>query len=112
MAYDEALAARIRVMIAGEPGITEKRMFGGLAFMVRGSMFVAASGRGGIMVRVDPVDSDALLRNPHVQQVEMRGRAMRGWLRVAPEELRTRRHLERWVHRAMAYVQRMNVTQT
>ena len=78
MAYDEEeLADRIRELVAGEPGVTEKRMFGGLAFLIAGNMSVAASGQGGLMVRVDPDETDALLERPHAQPFVMRGREMR-----------------------------------
>jgi TfoX/Sxy family transcriptional regulator of competence genes len=103
MAYDEDLANRIRELIAGEPDVTEKRMFGGLAFLVGGNMSVAASGQGGLMVRVDPEDTAALLARPHARPFEMRGRAMQGWLRVDAEGLRTKRQLEPWVKRGVAY---------
>lgn len=103
MAYDEDLANRIRALIAGESGVTEKRMFGGLAFLVGGNMAVAASGQGGLMVRVDPAETDALLARPHARPMVMRGREMRGWLRVDDEGLRTRRQLEPWVRRGATY---------
>jgi TfoX/Sxy family transcriptional regulator of competence genes len=103
MAYDENLADRIRELIAGESNVTEQRMFGGLAFLIGGNMSVAASGQGGLMVRVDPEDTDALLSKPHAQPFEMRGRPMRGWLRVDPEGVRTKRQLEPWVKRGVAY---------
>ena len=103
MAYDEDLADRIRELIAAEPGVTEKRMFGGLAFLVGGNMAVAVSGQGGLMVRADPDETDALLDKPHTRPMEMRGRAMQGWLRVDDEGVRTRRQLEPWVRRGMAY---------
>jgi TfoX/Sxy family transcriptional regulator of competence genes len=103
MAYDEGLANRIRELVAGEPDVTEKRMFGGLAFLVGGSMSVAASGEGGLMVRIDPEDTDALLARPHARPFVMRGREMRGWLRVDPEGLRTKRQLAPWVTRGVAY---------
>src|SRR5215216_7879448 len=90
MAYDEDLANRIRELIAGEPDVTEQRMFGGLAFLVAGNMSVAASGQGRLMVRVDPRDTDTLLAKPHAQPFEMRGRAMQGWLRVDPHGARTK----------------------
>src|SRR4051794_16688111 len=82
MAYDEELAERIRHAVAGEAGITEKRMFGGLAFLVHGNMAVAASGQGGLMVRTDPADAESLTAEPHVGRMVMRGREMDGWLRV------------------------------
>jgi TfoX/Sxy family transcriptional regulator of competence genes len=103
MAYDEDLANRIRELIARDSDVTEQRMFGGLAFLVGGNMSVAASGQGGLMVRVAPEDTDALTSKPHARPFEMRGRAMRGWLRVDPEGVRTKRQLEPWVERGVAY---------
>jgi TfoX/Sxy family transcriptional regulator of competence genes len=103
MAYDEDLANRIRELIAGDPEVTEKRMFGGLAFLVAGNMAVAASGQGGLMVRVDHEATDALVRKPHAAPFEMRGRTMQGWLRVEAEGVRTKRQLEPWVRRGVAY---------
>ena len=105
MAYDEKLATRLRAPLAHEEGLTEKRMFGGLAFLINGNMSVSASGQGGLLVRVDPSEADAnsLLSEPHAQPFEMRGQAMRGWLRVAPDGVRTKRELERWVKHGVAY---------
>ena len=103
MAYDEDLAGRIRELIAADPLVSEMRMFGGLAFLVAGNMSVAASGQGGLMVRVDPEQTDALLEKRHVHPFEMRGRAMQGWLRVDAEGVRTKRQLEPWVKRGVAY---------
>jgi TfoX/Sxy family transcriptional regulator of competence genes len=103
MAYDEDLANRIRELIAGERNVTEKRMFGGLAFLVNGNMSVAASGQGGLLVRVDPEDGAKLIAKPHVQPMEMRGRKMDGWLRVGDEAVKTKRQLEPWVERGVAY---------
>jgi TfoX/Sxy family transcriptional regulator of competence genes len=103
MAYDEDLANRIRELIAGDSDVTEKRMFGGLAFLVGGNMSVAASGQGGLMVRVAPEDTETLVSKPHARPFEMRGRAMQGWLRVDPEGVQTRRQLEPWVKRGVAY---------
>src|SRR3954452_4713830 len=103
MAFDEKLAGRIRVLLAEEPRLTEKKMFGGLAFLVGGHMAVAASGQGGLMVRVDPEETDALLEKPHARTFEMRGRSMNGWLRVDDEGVRTKRRLEPWVKRGVAY---------
>ncbi len=103
MAYDEDLANRIRELIAGDPDVTEKKMFGGLAFLVGGNMSVAASGQGGLMVRVDPEDTARLVTKPHARPFEMRGREMQGWLRVDAEGVRTRRQLEPWVRRGVAY---------
>jgi TfoX/Sxy family transcriptional regulator of competence genes len=103
MAYDEELAERIRELIDGVADVTEQRMFGGLAFLVGGNMAVAASGQGGLMVRVDPGDTEALVAKPHARSFEMRGRAMQGWLRVDPAGVRTKRQLEPWVKRGVAY---------
>jgi TfoX/Sxy family transcriptional regulator of competence genes len=103
MAYDEDLANRIRELMADEPGVTEMRMFGGLAFLLGGNMAVAASGQGGLMVRVDPEETEALLAEPGAQRFEMRGRAMDGWLRVDAESVDTQAELEPWVRRGVAY---------
>jgi TfoX/Sxy family transcriptional regulator of competence genes len=103
MAYDEDLANRIRELIAGEPDLTEKKMFGGLAFLIDGNMSVGVSGQGGLMVRVDPDQTEELVAKPHARPFEMRGREMRGWLRVDDEGLRTKRQLEPWVRRGIAY---------
>ena len=103
MAYDEKLAARIRELVASEQGVTEKKMFGGLAFLVGGHMAVAASGRGGMMVRVDPDESDALVAKTNARVVEMRGREMPGWLRVESDDVKTKRQLEAWVRRGVGY---------
>jgi TfoX/Sxy family transcriptional regulator of competence genes len=103
VAYDEDLANRIRELVASEPSITEKRMFGGLAFLINGNMSVSASGQGGLLLRVDRTETDALLSRPHAHPFEMRGRLMQGWLRVDADGLRTKRQLERWVARGVAY---------
>jgi hypothetical protein len=103
MAYDEDLANRIRELLSDDSGVTEKKMFGGLAFLIGGHMSVAASGRGGLMVRVDPETTADLMSKPHAGPFEMRGRALDGWLRVAPEGVRTKRQLEPWVKRGVGY---------
>jgi TfoX/Sxy family transcriptional regulator of competence genes len=103
MAYDEDLANRIRELVLMEPGVAEKRMFGGLAFLIDGNMSVSVSGQGGLLLRVDPAETDALLQRKHARPFEMRGRAMQGWLRVDVAGLRTKRELERWVARGVAY---------
>ncbi|MGH2895285.1 MAG: TfoX/Sxy family protein [Solirubrobacteraceae bacterium] len=103
MAYDEDLANRIRELMAGEPGVVEQKMFGGLAFLIGGHMSVSASGRGGLLLRVEPDETESLLARPHAGPFEMRGKTMDGWLRVAPEGLRTKRQLEPWVRRGVAY---------
>jgi hypothetical protein len=103
VAYDEDLANRIRELVGMEAGLAEKRMFGGLAFLINGNMSVSASSQGGLLVRVDPADTDDLVRDPHAARFEMRGRRMDGWVRVAPEGVRTKRELQRWVGRGVAY---------
>ena len=103
VAYDEELADRIRELVGSESDLTEKKMFGGLAFLIGGNMAVAASGQGGVLVRVDPEQSDALLAATNARLMEMRGRQMRGWLRVDPEHVRTRRQLAKWVELGTAY---------
>ena len=103
MAYDEELADRIHDLLAGESGLTEKKMFGGLAFLIGGNMAVAASGQGGLLVRVDPAQSDALVATTGSPPMEMRGRRMQGWLRVDGEDVRTEPALTRWVELGATY---------
>jgi len=103
MAYDEEIADRIRELLAGEADLTEMKMFGGLAFLIGGNMAVAASGQGGLLVRVDPADSDRLVASTSARLAEMRGRQMQGWLRVDAEQLRTKRQLARWVELGSSY---------
>ena len=102
MAYDEALAERIRQLVAGK-GVTEKRMFGGLAFLVGGNMAIAASGQGGLLVRADPDESDELVAKTNAETMVMRGREMPGWLRVAAEDVRTQAQLATWVERGTSF---------
>jgi hypothetical protein len=97
VAYDEELAERIRELLDDERGTTEQKMFGGLAFLIGGNMAVAASGQGGVLVRVDPDESDKLIATTNAGPMEMRGREMRGWLRVDTEDVRTKRQLAKWV---------------
>lgn len=103
MAYDEDLANRVRELLADEDAITERKMFGGLAFLLGGHMSVSASRNGGLLVRIDPADTDAALARRHVASMRMGGRTMDGWITVAPEGLRTRRQLSAWVERSVAY---------
>ncbi len=103
MAYDEDLANRVRELLAAEAGVTEQRMFGGLAFMIDGHMSVSVSGQSGLMLRCDPAETDALLRKPSARPFEMRGRVMDGWLRVDGDGLHTKSQLERWVRRGVGY---------
>ena len=103
MAYDEDLADRIRELVATEKDLTEQKMFGGLAFLIGGNMAVAASGQGGILVRIDPTTSDRLVATTKAQVAVMRGRPMAGWLRVDADQLRERRQLAKWVERGTTY---------
>jgi TfoX/Sxy family transcriptional regulator of competence genes len=97
VAYDEELAGRIRELLGGEADLTEKKMFGGLAFLIGGNMAIAASGQGGVLVRVDPARSESLVATTNASLMEMRGRQMAGWLRVDDDEVRTKRQLAKWV---------------
>ena len=103
MAYDEGLANRIREAVAGEPGVTEKRMFGGLAFLVHGNMAVSASGQGGLLLRIDPADAGTLTQRPGARRFEMRGREMDGWLGIDSEVVASDEDLQAWVDIGVAY---------
>jgi TfoX/Sxy family transcriptional regulator of competence genes len=103
VAYDEDLANRIRELVADEPGLTEKKMFGGLAFLIEGNMSVSASATGGLLLRVDPAQTQSLSAKPHAEPFVMRGKEMDGWLRVQAEGVRSKRQLERWVRRGVDY---------
>ncbi len=109
VAYDENLANRIRELLGPEDGVVEKRMFGGLAFMIGGNLAMGVSGQGGLMLRCDPAETDALLEQPHAGPFEMRGRALDGWLRVDADGVRTKRQLERWVRVGLAYARSLPV---
>ncbi|MCW2523548.1 MAG: methyltransferase [Frankiales bacterium] len=102
MAYDHELAHRLREALQGESELTEKPMFGGLAFLIGGNLAVSASGQGGLLLRIDPTETAALTQDPHAHPFVMRGRAMNGWLRIDPEALETFADLERWVSRGVA----------
>ena len=104
MAYDEDLANRLRELLASEDTVTERKMFGGLAFLVDGNMSVSASRNGGLLVRIDPVDTDACLARPHVELMTMGGRTMDGWVTVAPDGVKTKRELTAWVKRSLTFV--------
>jgi len=103
MPYDEELAHRIREVIGPDAAVVERRMFGGLAFMVNGNLAVAAGGQGGLLVRVDPADAEGLSTRPGAELAVMGGRTMRGWLRVGPDRLRTARQLAPWARRGVDY---------
>ena len=107
MAYDEDMANRLRELLAGRDAITEKKMFGGLAFLLGGHLAVAASRTGGLLVRVDPADTEAHLKRSHAMRMTMGGRVREGWILVAPEGVRTKRQLEPWVKRSLAFVDRL-----
>jgi TfoX/Sxy family transcriptional regulator of competence genes len=103
MAYDEDLAERLRERLATESGVTEKKMFGGLAFLINGNMAVAASGQGGALLRCDPGETDKLVRTPGVDRMEMRGREMNGWLRVEANAIKSDANLRKWVDVGVSY---------
>lgn len=103
MAYDEEIAERIRTLLEDEKAVTEKKMFGGLAFLVQGKMAVAADSTGGVMVRVHPAEAEYLVAAKGAEYVEMRGRQMTGWLRIDAEDLRTKRQLSKWVGIGLTY---------
>ncbi len=103
VAYDKELANRIRELLGGEADLAEMKMFGGLAFLIGGHMAVAASGQGGVMVRVDPAESETLVATRNAQLMEMRGRRMKGWLRVDPDDVRTEAQLAKWVGLGATY---------
>jgi TfoX/Sxy family transcriptional regulator of competence genes len=103
VAYDEALADRIRDLLGGEADLTERKMFGGLAFLIEGNMAIAASGQGGALVRVDPEQSDKIVAATNARPMEMRGKEMPGWLRVSSDDLRTKRQLGKWVTLGATY---------
>ncbi len=103
MAYDEELAERIRALLGARAGLTEQKMFGGLAFLIGGNMTIAASGQGGILVRVDPETSDQLVATTPAETMEMRGRQMSGWLRVDTADVADDAALADWVERGAGY---------
>jgi hypothetical protein len=103
MTFDEDLAHRIREIVSTEEGLTEQRMFGGLAFLIAGNMAVSASGQGGLLLRVEPAETGDLAAKPHASVAVMRGREMQGWLRVDAEGARTKAQLSQWVNRGVAY---------
>jgi len=103
MAYDEELANRLREQVQGHTGVTEKAMFGGLAFLIDGNLAVSASSKGGLLLRVDPAQTEELVSAPNAERFVMRGREMDGWLRIDPDGLTTDAELERWVSRGVAY---------
>lgn len=103
MAYDADLAQRLQEVLAGEPGLAEKRMFGGLAFLIHGNLAVSVSSQGGLLLRVDPADTEALVDDANVRRFLMRGREMDGWLHVDTSAVDTDELLRRWVHHGLTY---------
>jgi TfoX/Sxy family transcriptional regulator of competence genes len=103
VAHDEDLANRLRELLQEERGLTEKRMFGGLAFLINGNMSIAASGQGGLLVRVDPAETEKLASRAGASKFQMRGREMNGWLRVDASAVRAKRELDRWARIGVAY---------
>ena len=103
MAYDAELADRIRELVADEPALTEKQMFGGLGFLVGGNMAVSASGQGGLLVRVDSAESDELVSSTNARPMEMRGREMKGWLRIDADDVKTDAALASWVEHGVSF---------
>jgi hypothetical protein len=103
MVYDVELADRVRAVVRDEPGLTEKRMFGGLAFLIQGNMAVSASSQGGLLLRINPAMAPSLLTHSHVRPFEMRGRSMDGWLHVGAEAVDDENELRRWVSHGVAY---------
>ena len=103
MAYDEQLADRIRAHVEHEKGLTEKRMFGGLAFLINGRMAVAAGSTGDVMLRVDPKDTERLLQLPNASPVEMRGREMVGWLNLDANLISSEDEMAEWIQRGVSY---------
>jgi hypothetical protein len=103
MAYDTELANRIRELVQNEKGLTEKAMFGGLAFLINGNMAVSASGQGGMLLRVDPAQTESLVREPQARRFEMRGREMDGWLRIDADAVQSDDEFARWVSHGVTY---------
>jgi len=104
MAFDEKLADRIRLHLGPRPGLTERKMFGGIAFMLHGNMCCGVSGAD-LMARVDPAETDLALRRPHTRIFDMTGRPMKGWLLVAPAGLKTKAQLAKWVDAGVKYAE-------
>jgi TfoX N-terminal domain len=111
VAYDEELAGRVRELLIDESELSEMPMFGGLAFLINGNMSVAVSSQGGLLVRIAPEATDDALARPHVRLMEMGKRRMPGWIRVAPEGLRTKRALGAWVRRGVGYARTLPAKQ-
>jgi TfoX/Sxy family transcriptional regulator of competence genes len=107
MAYDTELADRMRFLIGTEPGISERKIFGGIAFLVNGNMAISASSRGGALARVDPAETESLIANGHATVAVMGGREMQGWVRVPSENLDSDDELANWIGRTLAYARQL-----
>jgi TfoX/Sxy family transcriptional regulator of competence genes len=105
MAYDKDLAERIRHYLVSIPNLTERKMFGGIGFLINGNMTIAASAQGGIMVRIDPTQTEKLVQSTPAQVMVMRGKSMAGWLRISAHELSSDSELNKWVIRSVAFTQ-------
>lgn len=103
MPFDEELARRLRDHLGGEPGLSEKKMFGGVGFLINGNLAVAASSRGGLLLRIDPGLADGLITAPEAEPFEMGGRSMRGWLAIDASGVTGEEELSRWVDHGVAY---------
>jgi TfoX-like protein len=103
VAYDENLADRLRRQLRGQSGVTEKRMFGGLAFLVNGHLAVSASSQGGLLLRVDPARTDTLIADPRADRFVMRGRELDGWLHIDLDAQVSEEELAGWVDLGVAY---------
>lgn len=103
MAYDEELANRLREVIEGQDGVSERSMFGGLAFLINGNLAVSASSKGGLLLRVEPADTESLITDPDAERFVMRGREMQGWLRIDAQALETDDQLASWVRHGLSF---------
>jgi len=104
MAYDLEAAERVRKLLSGHANVEEKKLMGGLCFMVDGHMCSVVTPHGGLLLRIGPDAMEAALAEPHAQQMEMRGRKMKGYVRVLPEGFASEARLQRWLDRALAFV--------
>jgi TfoX/Sxy family transcriptional regulator of competence genes len=102
MAFDEQLAGRIRTHLGKRPGLSEKKMFGGIAFLMKGNMCCGVH-RDALIVRLDPADTDRALAEPHTRVFDLTGRPMKGWILVDSKGLATAAQLGTWVDRAAKY---------
>jgi TfoX/Sxy family transcriptional regulator of competence genes len=104
MSYDETTAERVRKILSGRRDVVEKKLMGGLCFMVTDSMCCSVSGKGDLLVRVGKAAHGQTLGEPHVSPMKMGGRTVTGFVRVAPEGYRTDAVLRKWIERGLDYV--------